>query len=577
MKQTILYMLSLLTAGFISIGAEADTTLKMTVNEGAADIVINVAPYDTAKVSSLVLTWGDNSETIDFTRNQTTYNKSITAQDAHILNITGDLDNIAFLDVSGNEITSLSVNGLQGLHTLWCNDNLLTQLDLSNLPALQSLDCSNNSIANLPYDVLAQLNQLNCAYNTLTALDLNKMQNLLWLNCNGNAINALSTAYAPHLQRLYCEATNIPSLDVSNNKELRMLDFADTPITAVSLAGADSLREVYGNKSRIAQIDLATLKKLIFTDCSDTPLESATLNGPTSFVQIMLSRTNVKALDISNMTNVTELYANQSALETLAMLAQNMGTRYLYRLNVTQSQLKALNLIKYYSIYDLDISNCPLSALQLYNYAVIQHIDCRNDMLGFNNIPDYARAQLYAYAPQQYIQLPAAQTTLAVDLSAQDVLRWGQYNSTTGKRARPTYTWYYADGTEVPTSSYTISGGVTTFTNGFYADVYCVLNNPNFPDLKDDYALRTTTIKIGDPTAISSPERKESWNIYSTEGRIHVSGNGNATNVRLTTLDGRSHKFHFNGKYASYSVGKGIYVVSLDAGTATITKTISVK
>ena len=61
---------------------------------------------------------------------------------------------------------------------LFRSANSLTQLDLSNVPALTELNCSYNQLTKLDLSNVPALTKLYCSHNQLTTLDIRKLSNL---------------------------------------------------------------------------------------------------------------------------------------------------------------------------------------------------------------------------------------------------------------------------------------------------------------------------------------------------------------------------------------------------------------
>ena len=102
--------------------------------------------------------------------------------------------------VEGKGVKNLKgIEFFPNIWRLYCYNNQLTSLDLSNNPNL--------------YD-------FNCANNQLTSLDLSKNPALVELKCGGNRLNALDVSKNTKLKLISCSYNQLHSLDLSNNVEL---------------------------------------------------------------------------------------------------------------------------------------------------------------------------------------------------------------------------------------------------------------------------------------------------------------------------------------------------------------------
>ena len=94
-------------------------------------------------------------------------------------------------------ISNSGCTSLQGLKyfskltDLFCSDNNLTELDVSENPELKRLICYNNSLTSLNLNKNTKLESLNCNKNKLTVLDLRENKSLWWLRCNNNCLTSL--------------------------------------------------------------------------------------------------------------------------------------------------------------------------------------------------------------------------------------------------------------------------------------------------------------------------------------------------------------------------------------------------
>jgi len=111
---------------------------------------------------------------------------------------------------------SIIINGseLNTINGLFCFNNELTSLDVSNNPNLKTLDILRNKLKNIDVSKNLELTELNCTWNQLKSLDVSK--------------NTL-------LQNLSCENNQLKSLDVRNNTKLMSLFLRSNQLNANQL------------------------------------------------------------------------------------------------------------------------------------------------------------------------------------------------------------------------------------------------------------------------------------------------------------------------------------------------------
>lgn len=105
--------------------------------------------------------------------------------------------------ISNSGCTSLQgLKYFSKLNDLFCSDNNLTELDVSENPELKRLICYNNSLTSLNLNKNTKLESLNCNKNKLTVLDLRENKSLWWLRCNNNCLTSLDLRNNPKIRDL---------------------------------------------------------------------------------------------------------------------------------------------------------------------------------------------------------------------------------------------------------------------------------------------------------------------------------------------------------------------------------------
>ena len=96
---------------------------------------------------------------------------------------------------NGQKITSLKgIEFFYNLEELYCYDNQLSSLDVSQNTALQKLDCYQNQLTSLDVRQNAALTYLNCGNNQLTSLDVRENAALKSLFCSLNSLTSLDVS-----------------------------------------------------------------------------------------------------------------------------------------------------------------------------------------------------------------------------------------------------------------------------------------------------------------------------------------------------------------------------------------------
>ena len=100
-----------------------------------------------------------------------------------------EIAGVTDIHIGESEVSSLKgVEYFTALEYLFCDNNQLTNLDLSKNTSLTDLDCNNNQLTNLDVSKNVLMFRLLCGDNELTNLDLSKNTELITLQCDNNHI-----------------------------------------------------------------------------------------------------------------------------------------------------------------------------------------------------------------------------------------------------------------------------------------------------------------------------------------------------------------------------------------------------
>ncbi len=170
-----------------------------------------------------------------------------------------DAKEIKWFSCHNNKLTQLKgLNKLVNLEMLFCNNNQLTELDLSRLFNLKEVYCYINNITELDVNNLVNLRLLNCNDNKLKELrNVDKLENLLELCCSYNQITELDVGKLVNLRSLYCRNNQLVKLDVTNLDNLEDLNFSKNKLLEIKgLNELINLRWLNGEKYKKPVIDL---------------------------------------------------------------------------------------------------------------------------------------------------------------------------------------------------------------------------------------------------------------------------------------------------------------------------------
>ena len=140
------------------------------------------------------------------------------------------------LTVDGAGIRNLEeIKYFTALTSLYCSDNQLTSLDVSNNTALASLECNYNQLTSLDVSNNTALTELSCGDNLLTSLDVSNNTALTELYCRYNLLTSLDVSKNTALTELYCFNNQLTSLDLHNNRLIETLWCRNNPLQKLIL------------------------------------------------------------------------------------------------------------------------------------------------------------------------------------------------------------------------------------------------------------------------------------------------------------------------------------------------------
>lgn len=134
--------------------------------------------------------------------------------------------------------------------SITCKRNGIESLKgIELFPNLKTLICNNNGLTELDLSKNTKLRYLACYSNQLTELDLSNNLELETLSCESNRIRSLNVSKNAALQFLKCGSNCLASVDISNNKNL-----ASSSASTLFSCGAN-MHFVHINSDRCVDLD----------------------------------------------------------------------------------------------------------------------------------------------------------------------------------------------------------------------------------------------------------------------------------------------------------------------------------
>ncbi|MUU02738.1 BACON domain-containing protein [Alistipes sp.] len=327
----------------------------------------------------------------------------------HFTNLEGlacDNNSLTELDLSKNtQLTELTCGynkisklilppNAEKMTWLSCGDNKLTgKLDCSNWVNLTNLNCHTNNFTALDLTGCSELIGLSCGNNNLTSLNVQDCSNLTTLQCDGNKLSSLDISMCPYMVTLTCGNNNLETLDLSNCHNLDRLFCQDNKLSSLDISMCSKLSLLYCQNNMLTLLTLGNASTLRDLDCSQNQLSSLIATSCTSLTQLTCDNNNIRILDISNCYNLGDLIWHNNPFEEInlgdvasitfhnyaAIYDPTKTTDYPYLSYALNNSTKLKITSSRYS--RLNVSGNQLESLDISQSPNIQKLYCNNNNL----------------------------------------------------------------------------------------------------------------------------------------------------------------------------------------------------
>ena len=341
-----------------------------------------------------------------------------------------------------NDLTNLDVSGCTALKNLQCyyNYSLESITGLADCTAITYLDCEDCAITNLSaVNSMNNLEKLYCRNNKITSLTVTNKSYLNYIRASGNTSmttatitgnTALTTLYIYNctaLQTLYCYANNLLStLNVTGNSALKDLrcygsSGSTTALTTLDLTGTTALTNLdCGNLSSLTSItNLANCTAMKSFLCQNTAITSLDLDNMSNLEYLICDNTKLTSLKVTNKSKLTTLNCYNNPQMTNATITGNSvltslsftGCTQLKELDCSKNALTSLNITGCtalqtlnctgntglssftglngcYNLTMLNFGNCNFSSFNPSSLTSLQYLYCFNNNLSTLNVSD---------------------------------------------------------------------------------------------------------------------------------------------------------------------------------------------
>lgn len=281
------------------------------------------------------------------------------------------------------EVYQMNIGSLKGieyfsnLEKLWCYKNQLTQLDVSQNPALTNLRCHDNQLTQLDVSQNPALTELWCGNNQLTQLDVSKNTSLTLLWCGGNKLTQLDVSQNPALTKLDCFKNELKQLDVSQNKDMIDLDCSNNELKQLDVSQNKVITSLSCQNNEITQLDVSQNKALRSINCSRNKLSQLNVTENTALIYLYCSYNELTQLKISENLALTTVWCENNQLTQLEV-SKNTALK---KLQCFDNKLTQLVVSENASLTELLCHGNELTQLDVSQNQALTELWCGDNQL----------------------------------------------------------------------------------------------------------------------------------------------------------------------------------------------------
>lgn len=281
-------------------------------------------------------------------------------------------------------IDTLDMSTCGALQELFCPDNSLTSLNLTGCTSLLKVGCHVNQLSTLDLSTCISLIELDCQVNQLTSLDVSNCQQLLDLDCRYNQLSTLDVNPCTSLTHLLCDNNQLSSLMVNNNSTLKWIYCGHNQLTTLDVSGCSALEFLWGTNNLLTTLDVSPCSSLFQLDCNRNSIVNLDVTGCINLARLGCSENQLASLDLSTCPGLDFIYCYDNQLTTLDVSACSNLTK----LHCYNNQLTTLNLDGCVKLEDLRCQDNLLHYLNLTNKPDLPSLTFSPDSVVMrNNLP----------------------------------------------------------------------------------------------------------------------------------------------------------------------------------------------
>ena len=293
------------------------------------------------------------------------------------------------LDCSHNKLQYLdgfSNAYFKNLVTLRCNDNLLTELDVSYNKKLKVLDCSRNLLTFFYLHMsLTDLESVNVSNNRLTSFSLRERAHLVSVDISYNqgiehvdfssnpVLKQLSADQCTGIRTFVCRNCSLTSLSLNGCTSIFTLDCSENNLTSLSILACKALQELDCHYNNLTSLNLNGLNNLSKVDCSSNKLTYISMTD-CPLVYYYCHNNQLTALGTDCFSKGQMKYVDCYGNKFTSITQDNSDG--------TLNNLEYIDAGFNQAMTSFTFKNCPkLDIIRLHSCANLQTLDCSANAL----------------------------------------------------------------------------------------------------------------------------------------------------------------------------------------------------
>ncbi len=309
------------------------------------------------------------------------------------------------LNINGNTITSFEgIEFFSNIKELRTNSTLITELDVSVLPNLQTLFCRStptlasinfNGLSNIYTIVLSDLGiteidlsglpvrRVEITNTQLITIDFSNLSNLTEIRSTNSIVENIITTGCTSLRQLYTSNSNITSLDLSTNSNLEYLSVNDCNLSTLDISGLSSLKILYAFNNSLSNFEYGNNDALRKIDLSLNDFTTLNLHSLPSLTEIDISKNSISSINFgSGLEALIKLDLNDNSLSSINL---SSGLESVQNINLDNNLLSSINLNSgLESLKSIRLNNNSISSLEIAGLIELYMLTVGNN--GLNNI-----------------------------------------------------------------------------------------------------------------------------------------------------------------------------------------------